>query len=327
MGRWSYGLVVAAAIVACGCASPSAPSELASQLGDGGVGGGACVDGASCSSGNPGGCNLGHAVCTGGVTTCVPNATTQSCYTGPAGTQDVGACKSGTQTCVGALGDCEGQVLPAAQENCFNDEDDDCDGVVNNGCPDHLATGTPRVLPAHGNAAGGSPFSLRCPANAYVGKIVIYGDLDHGSLSGIDLYCVTPTLVPGTSSYSVTTTVAASPLSRKGNVITPGETGTFDCGTGFVPGWWTTGTFDATGIDELGLFCGTSALMLGADNKLAITLTKQGNGVPDGYNISGATPFEDDCMQGEVLIGYDGRVGDWLDQLAAVCAPLTVVYK
>lgn len=54
---------------------------------------------------------------------------TQSCYTGPNGTDGVGACVSGSQTCVGgAWGACAGDVLPMV-ETC-NAIDDDCDGVV-----------------------------------------------------------------------------------------------------------------------------------------------------------------------------------------------------
>jgi hypothetical protein len=53
---------------------------------------------------------------------------TRSCYTGPAGTQDVGVCMSGIQTCnAGSFGACQGQVLPSA-EVCDN-LDNDCDGA------------------------------------------------------------------------------------------------------------------------------------------------------------------------------------------------------
>src|SRR5262245_16543500 len=46
---------------------------------------------------------------------------TQSCYGGPASTENVGACKSGTQTCDsnGAWGACDGEVLPVpGPEDC-----------------------------------------------------------------------------------------------------------------------------------------------------------------------------------------------------------------
>jgi hypothetical protein len=67
--------------------------------------------------------------------TCVPN-TTMACYTGPAGTQNVGICKPGTKTCNATgtgFGNCIGQVLPG-NENCNTATDDDCDGVPNDGC-------------------------------------------------------------------------------------------------------------------------------------------------------------------------------------------------
>lgn len=66
---------------------------------------------------------------------CLPNSTT-SCYTGPAGTQGVGACKAGTATCNAqgtALGPCTGQVTPVP-ETCMTPVDDNCNGQVNEGC-------------------------------------------------------------------------------------------------------------------------------------------------------------------------------------------------
>lgn len=61
--------------------------------------------------------------------TCTPMAT-QPCYSGPQGTQDVGACVAGLQTCddLGAgFGPCEGEVVPV-DEACDTPADDDCDG-------------------------------------------------------------------------------------------------------------------------------------------------------------------------------------------------------
>ena len=62
------------------------------------------------------------------------DGTTQACYDGPAGTRGVGVCADGVETCdVGAFGTCDGQVLPGV-EACANETDDDCDGVVDEGC-------------------------------------------------------------------------------------------------------------------------------------------------------------------------------------------------
>ncbi|PRQ08632.1 nucleotide-binding protein [Enhygromyxa salina] len=57
----------------------------------------------------------------------------EDCYNGPAGTANVGMCKSGTHTCLtSGLGwsACEGETTPLG-ENCFTAElDEDCDGAV-----------------------------------------------------------------------------------------------------------------------------------------------------------------------------------------------------
>gem|GEM_PF-1691990 len=62
------------------------------------------------------------------------HGSTESCYTGPAGTGNVGQCLAGRRTCVnGAWGSCTGEVKPAA-ESCKTPGDDDCDGLSNEGC-------------------------------------------------------------------------------------------------------------------------------------------------------------------------------------------------
>jgi len=63
---------------------------------------------------------------------CSPGAAI-SCYTGPAGTQGVGVCASGTALCNAegtALGPCVDEILPGV-ETCNSLQDDDCDGQIN----------------------------------------------------------------------------------------------------------------------------------------------------------------------------------------------------
>jgi len=58
------------------------------------------------------------------------------CYGGPGGTEGVGACHAGLQTCNGTgtgYGACIGDVVPTA-EVCGDGIDNDCDGTVDEGC-------------------------------------------------------------------------------------------------------------------------------------------------------------------------------------------------
>jgi hypothetical protein len=60
------------------------------------------------------------------------NGATQACYGGAAGTQGVGVCHAGVQTCAGGQwGACAGQVLPGV-ETC-DGLDNDCNGQVDEG--------------------------------------------------------------------------------------------------------------------------------------------------------------------------------------------------
>ena len=67
---------------------------------------------------------------------CAPG-TTRPCYTGPAGTEGVGACKGGVQVCDAHgtfSGVCAGEVLPRP-ETCLTPVDDNCNGQTNEGGP------------------------------------------------------------------------------------------------------------------------------------------------------------------------------------------------
>ena len=58
----------------------------------------------------------------------------EACYGGAPDTEDVGACRGGNRRCDnGDFSDCIGEIVPA-DEACGNESDDDCDGVVDEGC-------------------------------------------------------------------------------------------------------------------------------------------------------------------------------------------------
>jgi len=67
---------------------------------------------------------------------CTPGQT-RACYSGPEGTQGVGICVAGSQTCgpTGSWQACTGEVTPQPAERCTTAEDDDCDGQSNESPP------------------------------------------------------------------------------------------------------------------------------------------------------------------------------------------------
>ncbi len=78
-----------------------------------------------------GGGTTASASSTSAGTFCTPGSI-QTCYTGPAGTEGVGACAAGTQVCDdqgAAFGACLGDIKPMP-EQCETVVDDDCDGVA-----------------------------------------------------------------------------------------------------------------------------------------------------------------------------------------------------
>jgi protein-arginine deiminase len=100
---------------------------------------GAAGNGATAGAGGDpaqGSVTAGPASGTGGTPTPCAPGTTADCYSGPSGTEGVGVCVAGTQTCLAdgsGYGPCEGEVTPTA-ESCDTEGDEDCDGKANEEC-------------------------------------------------------------------------------------------------------------------------------------------------------------------------------------------------
>ena len=107
---------------------------------------------------------------------CVPG-TERPCYTGPPGTEGVGACRSGVAACLSdgsGYGQCLHEVLPAC-EDCATPEDESCDGRA--ACEGDLLWSRTLGIPGVRY-----PWSLEIDA---AGSIVLagtfFGELDLGS--------------------------------------------------------------------------------------------------------------------------------------------------
>lgn len=140
--------VIGIAFAALGCSASADDTTLTDVPRDGrdGDGGGevvGCVDYDRDGYGR--GCDLGpdcddtdrthHDDCADCPTTHAPGCRCSSgesfdCYDGPPLTEGVGVCVGGTRSCVAGIiaEECVGQVLPTTPDTLCNDQDDDCDG-------------------------------------------------------------------------------------------------------------------------------------------------------------------------------------------------------
>ena len=305
-----------------------------------------CIDDdAGCSTGNPGLCNGGNHHCLAdGGSICIPLYTTQPCYTGGATTRNLGICHDGTQSCVGTLGACEGQQLPNGVndagagtpiEDCFNGTDDDCDGFINNACPMSLSLGTQRTLSGAGGS-GGTAKTLTCPTGAFVTRVDSWFDNQDQKASGVSIFCATPSLVQGASSYTVTLAAnTPAPYGTEHGSTNPSNQRTDDCGiSGLTAITYELGYADSF-VEAQGHHCSSSAVSLAADNTITFSFGALGYSNGEFNEYSDPPPgtfFDRDCnigqtTQNQVVVGYSIRDGAYLDNLTPICAPLVVNYS
>lgn len=99
---------------------------------------------------------------------CVPKST-RPCYSGPAGTEDIGTCHAGVQTCRDdghGYGPCENESTPKPDTCDLADADEDCNGIV-------ACTGRSIVVKQFGSTDG--PDILHALAVDAMGNVILAG--------------------------------------------------------------------------------------------------------------------------------------------------------
>ena len=76
---------------------------------------------------------------------------------------------------------------------------------------------------------------------------------------------------------------------------------------------------------RLGVRLCLGSLTLSPTNQLTIGFANLGNA--SGVNYRGGTDYQQACGPSQAIVGYNGRVGIWLDQIQPICATLVVNYK
>jgi hypothetical protein len=75
------------------------------------------------------------------------------------------------------------------------------------------------------------------------------------------------------------------------------------------------------GLESLQGTCGT--LGISGSGPYTVTAPPDGN-VLGPLGAVSPTTIDGPCPEGQVVVGFEGRSGDWVDQLTFYCAPLTI---
>ncbi|MGM0556174.1 MAG: MopE-related protein, partial [Myxococcota bacterium] len=165
---------------------------------------------------------------------------TQNCYSGPSGTAGEGLCQQGTQTCSGGTwGSCDNEVLPTT-ETCGNNTDEDCDGLVDEGCPcdyNGTSTGVCSGGTLDGSGTCTAPADYESPESSCDGKDNnCDGTVDEGCCDNVDaastVQSTSACLTNGTSAQSA---IVVELVDTAGNPVT-GSTVTMSTSAGSLTG-------------------------------------------------------------------------------------------
>lgn len=290
--------------------------------------------GGDCDTGQDGICAAGTEVCRGGELLCerdleprteVCNGQDDNCDGTPddgdpggggdCDTGQDGICAAGTAHCRDGDIVCDRDEGPRG-EVC-NGIDEDCNDVVDNGCPASLSTGGDRNLTANGGN-GGSSFRLVCGA----GQMAVGVDVRSASeLDRVQVICQRLVLSENRGGDVYTYQSAATGnQSRTGSAGGGGgDQSTLTCPAGSF--LHRMRVRSGARVDQLSLTCARADYVGYPGNGSVrrtdtLTRTYGGNG--------GTLRAETRCAAGEFIAGFHGRSGGRVDRIGAICRSVSV---
>jgi len=301
--------------------------------------------GVNCNTGQPGICAAGQTQCSGGSISCqrLNNPTTEicngiddncngviderpggggpltrTCYTGPSGTQGVGICRAGTETCSsGTFGTCSGQVTPTT-ESC-NGADNNCNGTVDEGCPIGISL-TNAFWSTNYGGGGGTAFTRPCAA----GSAMTGFNIRHGSRIDFFQAVCSPISIQENRSVNPFTYLvnfgAGTVLASSGGG--GGTYAAFRCPANEV--LYRIDLRSGSAVDQLRGYCARPTVTGTSGN---FTVGRSIGGTSATYGGSGGTLVNMICPNAGVITGVQGRAGSRIDAIGFRCSTPTVTLR
>lgn len=224
----------------------------------------------------------------------------------------------------GGSGGGEGCVPTA--ERC-NGEDDDCDGVADNGCPSGVVVAAASETSPDFGDMGGGEFTSPCGAGqALTGFDIRYSTGSNGEIRQLRPECSTLVIVPreGTNETAFDVhTVDPILLANRGNT----SSGSLDedrCPENQI-------VLGVRGrvVDELrrfGFTCGSLAVTRASDTgRWQLTVGPATFSSPERGRDAGSGDFTYDCPSGTGATVLSGRSGDRIDLMTISCSPMSLL--